>query len=347
MPLASMTGSPPRLPPLELQRQRRTWGLPRAVSNLIDQSTSRVASVSVIVCSYSEARWTDLVDAVASVHNQTRAPIELLVVVDHNPALLERVQADLAGVIPLANSGPPGLSGARNTGIAAATGDIVVFLDDDAAAAPDWLAHLVAPFDDVRVLGVGGYIDPAWSSPPPTWFPDEFRWVVGCSYRGLPVLGGAVRNLIGANMSFRRTVFDTIGGFRSELGHNGARAGGDEETELCIRLHHRWPDALLVYEPLARVRHHVPDSRATWRYFRTRCFAEGMAKARVSRYVGAADGLASERSYTFSTLPSGVLAALGDVVRRGQTAGAVRAAAITAGLAVTVGGYVVESVRGR
>ncbi|HEY3062705.1 MAG TPA: glycosyltransferase [Chloroflexota bacterium] len=295
-------------------------------------------SVSVIVCSYTEARWAELVEAVASVDCQTSPPTEILVVVDHNPVLLERVREALPSVRALANAGPRGLSGARNTGIAMATGDVVAFLDDDAAADPDWLGRLLAPYANARVFGVGGYIEPAWTSPPPAWFPDEFRWVVGCSYRGLPAHGGAVRNLIGANMSLRRLVFDEVGGFRGELGHQGTTAGGDEETELCIRVRQRWPDAVLWYEPTARVRHHVPASRTTWSYFRTRCFAEGLNKARVARFVGAADGLASERAYTLATLPSGMARALS----RGQ---AIRAVAIALGLMVTVAGYARETVR--
>jgi hypothetical protein len=148
-------------------------------------------------------------------------------------------------------------------------------------------------------------------------------------------------------MSFRRAVFEAIGGFKSELGHNGTRPGGDEETELCIRLRQRWPRAHLVYAPGARVRHHVPRARTTLAYFRQRCFAEGLAKARVSRMVGMGDGLASERTYTLSTLPTGMLLALGDAVRARRLELAARAGAIAFGLAVTAGGYALERVRSR
>src|SRR5581483_12443163 len=101
--------------------------------------------------------------------------------------------------------------GARNTGVSVATGSVCAFLDDDAEAAPDWLAWLVKAYADKDVLGVGGAIEPAWQDRRPEWFPEEFDWVVGCSYRGMPVISADTRNLIGANMSFRRDVLVNVG----------------------------------------------------------------------------------------------------------------------------------------
>src|SRR5215469_18379495 len=94
---------------------------------------------SVIICSYTEARWDNLRAAVSSVVRQTATPVEIIVVIDHNAVLLERAQADLDGVIVLENQEERGLSGARNTGVKAARGSLIGFLDDDAVADPDWL----------------------------------------------------------------------------------------------------------------------------------------------------------------------------------------------------------------
>jgi cellulose synthase/poly-beta-1,6-N-acetylglucosamine synthase-like glycosyltransferase len=109
-------------------------------------------------------------------------------------------------------------------------------MDEDATAAPDWLERLTHGYDSDEVLGVGGTIDPLWLTGRPAWFPAEFDWVVGCTYRGLPETANRVRNLIGCNMSFRREVFQQVGGFRSGIGRIGLRPVGCEETELCIRL---------------------------------------------------------------------------------------------------------------
>ncbi|HMN30346.1 MAG TPA: glycosyltransferase family 2 protein, partial [Caldilineaceae bacterium] len=186
----------------------------------------RPLDFSVVICAYTDERWGDLVAAVASVERQTLPAQEIIVVVDHNPALLERVRGCLPHVVAVENKAGRGLGGARNSGVAA-HGAIIAFLDDDAIAAPDWLAQLQAAFGDDQVLGVGGAIEPRWLGGQPVWFPTEFNWVIGASYRGMPKTIAPVRNLFGCNMAFRRDALATLGGFR--LGY------GCDETEFCIR----------------------------------------------------------------------------------------------------------------
>src|SRR4051794_10636657 len=123
---------------------------------------SGLPTASVIVCAYTDRRWDELRAAVASVAEQTRPALETIGVADHNPALLGRRRRELAAVAPVATRQPRGLSGARNCGVAAAQGDVVAFLDDDAVAAPDWLERLLGPYGDRRVMGVGGAIEPVW-----------------------------------------------------------------------------------------------------------------------------------------------------------------------------------------
>jgi glycosyltransferase involved in cell wall biosynthesis len=114
------------------------------------QNTTTAATdtvtVSVVICSYALDRWRQLERAVHSALDLRPAPLEVIVVVDHCSELEDWVRADLApmGVRILSNEGGPGLSGARNTGCAAALGDVVAFLDDDAEATPGWLAAQAA-----------------------------------------------------------------------------------------------------------------------------------------------------------------------------------------------------------
>jgi glucosyl-dolichyl phosphate glucuronosyltransferase len=306
---------------------------------------SAPASVSVIVCAYTERRWDELVAAVGSVAAQSRPALETVVVSDHNPSLCERVRRELPGVVAVPNRQPRGLSGARNSGVAAARGDIVAFLDDDAVAAPDWLELLVAGYADASVIGVGGAIEPEWLEGRPRFMPHEFDWVVGCTYRGMPAGRGPVRNLIGANMSLRRSVLQAVGGFRTDVGRIGTRPLGCEETELCIRARRRLPGRQLIYEPRARVRHRVPPERAEWSYFRARCWSEGLSKAVVAQSVGRGDGLASERSYLTSILPRAVARGVADALA-GDAGGLARAGSILAGVSITTAGYATGTLRG-
>ncbi|MBX0326316.1 glycosyltransferase [Oscillochloris sp. ZM17-4] len=299
--------------------------------------------ISVIICAYTEARWDDLLAAVESVRRQTLPPDEIIVVIDHNPALLARARSMIGGAQVIANSEARGLSGARNTGLSVARGAIIAFMDEDAVAAEDWLATLDTHYAEPEVVGAGGAIKAAWAHGRPSWFPEEFDWVVGCTYTGMPVAPAPVRNLIGCNMSFRREVFARAGSFKDGIGRIGTLPVGCEETELCIRLAQIWPQSVLRYDPQARVRHTVPAARARWGYFRSRCYNEGRSKALVAKLVGSRDGLATERSYTLRTLPLGVARGIGDALR-GDGAGLLRAGAIIAGLIVTTAGYGVGQV---
>ncbi|MFI1977485.1 glycosyltransferase family 2 protein [Streptomyces wedmorensis] len=317
-----------------------------------DSTTPR--GFSVVICVYTEERWEDILAAVESVRKQSLPPLETLLVVDHNERLLSRLTEEYADerlrgeVRVLANAGPRGLSAGRNTGIAAARGDLVAFLDDDAVAERDWLRYFAAAYDDPRVMAVGGRTLPAWASGRrPAWFPEEFDWVVGCTYRGLPPGRVPVRNVLGGNASFRRTAFDAAGGFATGIGRDGDRRPlGCEETELCIRLAKALPRAILLIDDRAVIHHKVPAARERFGYFRTRVYAEGLSKALVARSVGTQKGLESERRYTTRVLPAGVLRGAADALR-GRSGGAGRAGAILTGVTLAAGGYALGQLRAR
>jgi GT2 family glycosyltransferase len=299
-------------------------------------------------------RWDDMLAAIGSVRAQSLPAHELIVVVDHNAELLGRLRAHLASeqadeqagqradrlpVKVVANEQPRGLSGGKNTGVRHATGDIVAFLDDDAVADSKWLKYLTDNYSTPEVTGVGGLTLPNWDTGRPAWFPREFDWVVGCNYLGMPASRQPVRNLLGGNASFRRPVFDRVGGFTVDVGRSDKKLPlGCEETEFCIKLRQRQPETTLMIDDRAVIWHRVGAERTTLRYFLTRCYAEGVSKSAVSGHVGSADGLSAERKQAFATLPAGIARNLAAFVR-GDLSGTGRAAAIVAGLAAATAGY--------
>ncbi|WP_235738042.1 glycosyltransferase family 2 protein [Nocardioides alcanivorans] len=165
-------------------------------------------SIAVVICTWTADRLDLLRAAVGESLAQLGRCDELVVVIDHNEVLRAQLAREWHGTRArvVGSEGPRGLSGARNTGVGATKADVLVFLDDDALPSAGWLGTLREAFEDATVAAVGGGVVPRWSAERPTWFPDEFGWVVGCDYTGLAPDGAEIRNPIGANMAVRRDV---------------------------------------------------------------------------------------------------------------------------------------------
>ncbi len=300
--------------------------------------------ISVIIATYTEDRWQHLVNGVESLRQQTLPAREIIVVVDGNPGLLERIRRELPDVVTLENFNHPGSSGAHNTGIAVARGEFIAILDDDATAEPDWLERLGEHVKDRAVIAAGGSSLPNWQQTQPRWFPMEFAWVVGCSYAGMPQHAVAVRN-VWTCLCARREYLVDAGGFRNDLARVGTLPTGGDETELCIRMAAAMPQGRIIYEPRASIHHFVPLSRTRWSYFLKRCYHEGRSKSLMARHVGTRTSLETETSYTVRILPRAMLKGLGDTIFHGDIFGLVRTGAIIAGLATTATGYLTPKPR--
>jgi hypothetical protein len=306
--------------------------------------------VSVVVATYTASRWDELTACVSALDRQAVAPIEVIVVVDHNPELLASARQAFPSTRVVENHHARGLAGARNAGIEAASGSIVAFVDDDAQPEADWLKRLHACFADPFAVGVGGALIPRWTNGVPRWLPSEFYWVLGCSYTGLPEHLDRVRNPIGANMAVRKDMLLKMGGFREggagedprEIRSRGVvRAQGNvpDDTDLAIRASQRWPWSIWLYQPEARVHHTVTKERATLAYFIRRSFEEGAGKAQLSAFVGSQDGLSSERRHLSVVLPRGFARGIRELLE-GDLQGGLRALAIVIGLTSSAAGFV-------
>ena len=133
--------------------------------------------VSVVVCAHRTDRYQDLIDAITSLKAQSYAKIEIIMVIDGNLELHEKIknQANDSRIKVMLNEKNLGLSESRNRGVSRAKGDIIAFFDDDAIADEHWLEYTCQAFHDHPQAGViGGHIrlvppEPRPAAVPPGW----------------------------------------------------------------------------------------------------------------------------------------------------------------------------------
>lgn len=298
-------------------------------------------AVSVVIPCYTEARWPRLTGAIESALRQVPAPAEVVVVVDYNDALADRLRHAYPQATVLANKLAQGVSGARNTGVFHTRTSVVVLLDDDAQAQPGWLAAMTRPLADPQVVGVGGAISPRWETGRPAWFPDEMLWAVSATDPALSEVT-PVRNVWAASLAVRRDVFDAVGGFRVDFGKIGHRYR-PEDTDLCVRMA-RESGGHWVLTPEAVVSHPVSAQRSRFRWLLGRCYEEGRGKVAYARLNGP-ESLGREQDYLRRELPRAVGRGLVAPLRGQGVAPAARALTIVAAVGSAGVGAVLESVR--
>lgn len=249
---------------------------------------SALVDVTVLIATYNRA--SVLAGALEAVLAQ-RTPPELrweLLVVDNNShdgtrAVVERYAREAAVPMRYLFEARQGKSYALNTGLGVALGTIVAFTDDDVLVPPDWIATALRVFDRWGADVAGGRILPKWETPPPPWLANNAQLRMRLALMAVetaqtleyPVRGPG--RIWGANMVFRRSVFDQIGLFDVELGPSGTRPVNFEDVDLVERAVRSGRKA--VYDPELVVDHRIPPERMRTAYFRRWAFVTGRAEA--------------------------------------------------------------------
>jgi GT2 family glycosyltransferase len=222
----------------------------RTIAQRVAPASGRWPRISVVVCVYDGERTIG--DCLTGLEQLNYPDYEVIVVDDGSTDASAKLAAHFD--VRLLSTQNRGLSRARNTGIQAATGEIVAFIDSDARPDQDWLTHLALSFDLSEFVGMGG----------PNIAPPGGGRVASCVARApggpVHVLGTDVdaEHVPGCNMAFRRWALEEIGGFDPRF-----RTAGDD-VDLCWRIQEAgWR---IGFSPAAVVLHHPRDTiRAYWR----------------------------------------------------------------------------------
>lgn len=241
--------------------------------------------ITVVICTYN--RCVSLAKALDSVIAQSLPKTlswEILVVDNNSTDRTREVAEDYCHKCPervrYIFEQEQGLSRARNRGVREAQGEIVVFVDDDVIANSTWLRSLTASLFDGKWAGAGGRIVPPSDFNPPEWFTVGGEMdLLGAL---LPIFdvgdeaGEMKRPPYGANMAFRKCMFDEYGMFRVELGRCGNNFLMGEDTDMGNRL--MSAGQKLRWEPSAVVEHPVPQDRLSKKHFRAWFFDFGRTR---------------------------------------------------------------------
>jgi len=239
--------------------------------------------ISVVVCTYNGSRT--LRECLDGLKRLEYPDYEVIVVDDGSTDATPQIARESG--FRVISEGHQGLSGARNSGLRAATGEIVAYIDDDARPDPHWLSYLATTFQQTRHAAIGG---PNLAPPG-----DGLVAAAVANSPGNPVhvllTDSEAEHVPGCNLAVRRANLLAIGGFDVRF----ERAGDD--VDVCWRLRDRgWT---LGYSPAAVVWHHRRGSvRAFWRQQFHYGAAEGLLEAKFpERYNSAGHHTWSGRVY--------------------------------------------------
>jgi len=215
--------------------------------------------LSVVIC--TRDRPDELRRCLASFPLQSRPPDEVIVVDNASVSPATREVALSAGATYIRED-RAGLDFARNSGVLATSGDLVLFTDDDTELHPDWIANITAAFRDEEVTAVTGLVLPAVLKTEAQWV-FETQWGFGRGFDRIdfgPEFYRATRDRgcpsweigAGANMAFRRSIFEEIGLFDERLG--AGQSGCADDSEFWYRI--LAAGGTCRYEPTAVMYHH-------------------------------------------------------------------------------------------
>lgn len=245
--------------------------------------------VSVIICTYNRVAYLPrTLEALAS-QTVPCQDFEILLIDNNSRDNTPEVCRDFQEKHPELNfrylvESRQGLSFARNRGIDEAQSDVLIFIDDDAFATPDYLQNTIRFFESTPdAAAAGGRIYPLFESKRPDWLPDILMSLMSVIDLGDQVCLFKKKFPIGANMSFRRKTIQAYGNFNVKLGRRGDNLEGAEEKDLFLKI--IAAGEKVYYIPDAIVQHVIPEKRLSFDHFRRQAIGIGYSERVRSQEV--------------------------------------------------------------
>jgi glycosyltransferase involved in cell wall biosynthesis len=265
---------------------------------------------SILIATYNRA--TELAETLEGLKRITTTDSWEVLVVDNNSndatrAVVEAAMPGFPAPLRYLFEQEQGKAAALNTGIRQAHGDILVFTDDDALVAPDWLDRAGVALAETGGAYVGGRVFPRWETARPEWIPTRGGrlWAVIAllDYGTRPrEFGRGIGWPLGVNMAVRAAVFRVHGlWWDNRYDRVGNTLRGQGQREWCLRV--RAAGLRGFYVPEMVVHHLVPADRLVKQYFRRWFYWYGITRAIMYAHHGLDMESPDERTYDFATVP--------------------------------------------
>jgi glycosyltransferase involved in cell wall biosynthesis len=239
---------------------------------------------SVVVCTYNRAKCLE--QTLLSVVSQNYPPekFEIIIVDNNSPDQTELVSFSLRDQhknlkIKYFKEFQQGVSYGRNRGVSEASGEYIVFLDDDETVDPVFLQNLedfYAQYKDASLTA--GPVIPVYETTPPNWLsPFTMRLITGAYDKGKTIKIVGPKDYPGTgHATFRRSLFQKYGGFNTDLGRKGSSLLGAEDKDFFTRLIQN--GIKCYYLPGAAIYHHIPETKLTEEFFNRLTYAIGVSE---------------------------------------------------------------------
>jgi glycosyltransferase involved in cell wall biosynthesis len=229
--------------------------------------------ITVIICTYNREKYIgQLLDSLAK-NDYPESDYEIVLVnnnsTDNTRLICERFAANHQNIsFRYVEEHEQGLSAARNRGIKEAKGDIVIYVDDDALVDSDYIRTYAEHFSSFpETMAAGGPIEPLYETAEPSWMSPYTKalltaWMnYGDKVREYP----SGRFPGGGNAAYRKSVFDKVGLFNTDLGRKGTALLASEEKDIFDKM--RQLGMRVLYLPTPVLHHIIPQAKLEEPYF--------------------------------------------------------------------------------